>query len=204
MNKTEFLEKLKEGLAGLPQADIDERVSFYGEMIDDKVEDGMTEQEAINEIGTVESVVSGILADIPLGTLVKEKIKPKRKLYAWEIVLIVLGAPVWVPLLIAAAAIVFSLYISVWSIIVSLWAAAFAVGVVGVALIVPATIHIVRQNVLSAVAVIGMALCAVGLSIFMFFGCKAATKGVIMLTKKAILGIKKMLVRKENANEKVD
>ncbi len=204
MNKQEFLEKLKEGLAGLPQPDVDERVSFYGEMIDDKVEDGLSEQEAISEIGTVESVISGVLSDIPLGALVKKKIKTKRKLYAWEIVLIILGAPVWLPLLIAAAAVIFSLYVSLWAVIVSLWAASFAVGVTGIALIIPAALHIGRQNALSAVALIGMALCAVGVSLFMIFGCAMASKGVLLLTKKVTVGIKKTLVRKEKSDEKVD
>ena len=37
MLKTEFLTELQNGLSGLPQADIDERLSFYSEMIDDRI-----------------------------------------------------------------------------------------------------------------------------------------------------------------------
>ena len=47
MNKTEFLNELKDGLSGLPREDVEERLSFYGEMIDDRVEEGMTEEEAV-------------------------------------------------------------------------------------------------------------------------------------------------------------
>ena len=34
MNKQEFLAALREGLRGLPPADIEERIAFYDEMID--------------------------------------------------------------------------------------------------------------------------------------------------------------------------
>ena len=48
MNKEEFIAELKDGLSGLPQNDIDERVLFYTEMIDDRMEEGMSEEEAIS------------------------------------------------------------------------------------------------------------------------------------------------------------
>ena len=39
MNKEEFLNALRSALAGLPQEDIEERLAFYSESIDDRVED---------------------------------------------------------------------------------------------------------------------------------------------------------------------
>ncbi|MBO6060803.1 MAG: DUF1700 domain-containing protein, partial [Clostridia bacterium] len=122
MNKEVFLQELRRGLAGLPQEDIEERLSFYDEMIDDRMEDGLSESDAIAEVGAVDEIVEQTLADIPLTKLVKENIKPKRSLRAWEIVLLVLGFPLWFPLLIAAAVIMLALYIVVWALIVSLWA----------------------------------------------------------------------------------
>ena len=50
MNKEVFLSELRKKLSGLPQSDIDERISFYAEMIDDRIEDGMTEEAAIEQI----------------------------------------------------------------------------------------------------------------------------------------------------------
>ena len=47
MRKEEFLSQLESGLYGLPQADIDERLSFYAEMIDDRMEEGLGEEEAV-------------------------------------------------------------------------------------------------------------------------------------------------------------
>ena len=47
---------------------------------------------------------------------------PKRPLRAWEIVLIILGSPLWLPLLVAGAAIVISVYAVIWSLVIALWA----------------------------------------------------------------------------------
>lgn len=95
MNKQEFLGKLRSGLSGLPQGDVEERLTFYSEMIDDRMEEGISEEEAVCEIGSVDEIVSQIIADIPFTKLVREKIKPNRTLRPWEIVLLVLGSPVW-------------------------------------------------------------------------------------------------------------
>ena len=37
MNKEEFLNELKKGLSGIPENDRNERVTFYSEMIDDRI-----------------------------------------------------------------------------------------------------------------------------------------------------------------------
>ena len=42
MTKNEFLEQLRRGLSGLPMEDIDERLNFYSEMIDDRIEEGLS------------------------------------------------------------------------------------------------------------------------------------------------------------------
>lgn len=94
MNKQEFLMRLREGLSGLPQNEIEERLTFYSEMIDDRIEEGLSEEQAIGEIGDIDEIISQIVADIPLAVLVKEKVKPSRKLRVWEIVLLILGSPI--------------------------------------------------------------------------------------------------------------
>ena len=65
MCKQAFLDELRERLTGLPQEDIDERLDFYAEMIDDRVEEGLTEEEAVAAIGTVEEVFAQIVEETP-------------------------------------------------------------------------------------------------------------------------------------------
>ena len=108
MDKQEFLARLRQGLAGLPTEEIEERLSFCDEMIDDRMEEGLSEEQAVDAMGDVDELVVRIIADVPLTKLVKGKIRPNHRLGAWEILLLVLGSPVWVSLLIAAAAVAFS------------------------------------------------------------------------------------------------
>ena len=196
MTKQEFLDSLQRSLSGLPQEDIDERLCFYDEMIDDRIEEGLTEEEAVFGLGTAEEIADQILAEIPLTRLVRERIKPKRSLRAWEIVLLVLGFPVWFPVLISLAAVAFSIYVVIWSVLISLYAAdlALAVGAVGgIALAVRA---FVQGQAAQAAAFIGGSLLCAGLAILLFLGCVKATKGAVVLTKKIGKWIKSLFIRK--------
>ena len=47
MTKLNFLLSLNEKLAGLPKNEIEEHLNFYVEMIEDRIEDGMPEEEAV-------------------------------------------------------------------------------------------------------------------------------------------------------------
>lgn len=199
MKKNEFIEKLRTELCGLPMEDIDRSVEFYGEIIDDKMEDGLSEEEAVAEIGDIESIVSQIVAEIPLAKLVKGKIKSKRTLKVWEIVLLVLGSPIWLSLLVAAAAVILSLYVVLWTAIISLWAIFVSVAACALGGIAAGIIFITKGEIPQGIAVIGGAIFCAGLAIFAFFGCLAATKGLLWLTKKIALSLKKLFIKKEEA-----
>ncbi len=199
MLKQEFLAQLRTGLSGLPQDDIEERLDFYSEMIDDRMEEGLSEEEAVSEIGPVDEVIAQIVAETPLARIVKERLRPKRKIKAWEIVLLVLGSPVWVPLLIAACAVVLSVYIVVWAVIVCLWAADLTLAVSAVGGVIYGAVLIFRGSFLPGIAMIGAGLACAGLAVFWFFGCMKATRGLLLLTKKIVLGIKNRFVGKEDA-----
>ena len=201
MNKQQFIDELRKGLSGLPPKDIDERLSFYSEMIDDRIEEGVPEEEAVAGIGDVNEVVSQIIAETPLTKIVKEKVRPKRQLRAWEIILIILGAPLWIPLLFAAISVILSVYIVLWSLIVSIWAIEVSLIASSFGALISSAVYVFQGYIASAVASVGVGLFCAGASIFLFFGCLAVTKGICMLTKKIALGVKSLFVGKENKNE---
>lgn len=197
MNKNEFLEELRKGLSGLPQDDIEERLTFYSEMIDDRMEEGLSQEEAVAEIGSVKDIVSQIMSEIPLSRIVKEKVKPKRALRAWEIVLLALGSPIWISLLIAALAIVFSVYVVLWSVIICLWAAGLGIAGGSLGGILSAVIFTIQGNFLQGAAVLGATLVCAGIFILWFFICQQTLKGILLLTKKLALGFKYLFVGKD-------
>ena len=197
MNKEEFLSALRSALAGLPQEDIEERLAFYSESIDDRMEDGLTEEEAVEAVGTVDEVRDQIMAEIPLTKLVREKMRPKGRLRAWEIILLVLGAPVWIPLLIAAAAVLFSVYICIWAGVICVYAA--ELGLVGgvIAGVGGTVMYLKTGNFVGALFYAGAAVLCAGLAILLFFGCIKLTKTVVKLTGRMLLGIKNSFVGRE-------
>lgn len=199
LSKQEFLAQLRKGLSGLPQDDIKEHLTFYCEMIDDRMEEGLSEDEAVSAVGSVDEIVSQVVSDIPLTKIAKERIKTKRRLKVWEIVLLTLGSPIWLSLLIAAFAVVFSLYVSLWSVIISLWAIFGSLISCAFGGIVAGITFACNGNVLTGVAMIGTGIVCAGLSIFMFYGCKVATKGILVLTKKLAVWIMNCFIKREVA-----
>ena len=53
MTKLQFLLALHDKLTGLPRDEVEERLNFYSEMIEDRMEDGLSEEEAVAAIGSV-------------------------------------------------------------------------------------------------------------------------------------------------------
>ena len=199
MDKIDFLYELQQKLQGLPEDDISRSLDYYNEMIDDRMEEGMTEQQAVEDLGSTDDIARQILADIPLTKLVKEKVKPRRALHAWEIVLLILGSPLWLSLIIAAIAVVLSVYVSLWAVVISLYATCVAVAASAVGCFICAAVCVLTGNPGAAVFVLGVSFICAGLSMLMFLAFNPATCGVIALGKLIFIGIKRCFVRKESA-----
>lgn len=198
MNKQEFLLALRGALADLPEADIKASLDYYAEIIDDQMEEGISEADAVASLGSVVSVAEQILLDMPLPKLVKARVKPKRRLRAWEIVLIAVGSPVWAPILLALAVVALAVYVVLWSLVVSIYAVDVALAACLLGGLGGSVGLFIAGNPFSALFLVGAGLVCGGLSIFLFFGCKAATKGTVLLTRKMLIGVKKCFVRKES------
>ena len=196
MLKQDFFNALAQKLSILPYNELEERIGFYREMIDDRIEEGLSEEEAVAQMGSVDEVTAQILADIPLLKLTKNKLQANRRMRAWEIVLLAVGSPIWLALLISAFAVALLLYAVLWSLVASVWAVFGALGGCALGGIASGVIFIVTDNLLVGLACIGAALVCAGLGILLFFGCIAATKGSALLTKKIVLDIKKCFIRK--------
>ena len=199
MHKQEFLDALELKLSGLPEHDVEERLNFYSELIDDTIEEGLSEEDAVSQIGSADEIAAQIVSDIPLAKIVNKKIKPKRRLKVWENVLLVLGSPIWLSLAAAAFAVILALYVSLWSVIISVWAVFVSLIAGTLGGIAASVIFIIQGHSLTGIATIGVGLVCAGLSILFFVLCKAATKATLLLTKKIALKIKKCVFKKEEA-----
>ena len=106
MTKREFLEELRKRLSDLNDADFAASVAYYEEMIDDRMEEGLSEEEAVNAVGTPADAAAHILEEMPLTKLIQARVTPKNKLPVWAIGLLIVGSPIWLSLLVAALSVV--------------------------------------------------------------------------------------------------
>ena len=195
MLKRDFITALRYAIRGLPIRDANEHIAFYEELLDDKIEEGMSEQAAVRSLGGVDKVSSQIIAQIPLRKIVSERITPSGGFGALGITLVIIGSPIWLTLLISALAVVISLYAA----IVAVAAALFAVEVALVAAF-PCGIGLGVYMIFSGYSAIGLlsvgaALISGGISPFFFFVCKWATRGLIRFSARIFIGIKSIFVR---------
>lgn len=201
MNKQQFLTQLRARLWSIPQADANASIDYYAEMIDDRMEEGLSEEEAVAGIGSVEEVARTIIAETPVYPQPPQPAAPQKQrkgLRWWEIVLLVLGSPIWVSLLVAVVAVIFSVWISLWSGVISLYATAVALAASAIGCIIGSFFMIDTGAVLFLTAW-GAALVCAGLSILLFILSNLAAKGMVALTKLTLKGFKAIFAGREEA-----
>ena len=204
MTKQEFIDRLSAGLACLTESDAQERITFYREMIEDRIEEGLEEEAAVAQIGNVDEIVASILAEIPkqqqpLITKVEkpkqtpqnDKKTPEKRLSGWQILLLCVGAPLWVPLLVAALAVLLSLLAALWSVVVSCWSIFASLAGVGIGCTFGGVVYGLFSSAAGGIATFGAGLVSTGLAILAFHGCVATTKGCAWLTKTVCVSIVK-------------
>ena len=205
MDKQAFLDALRRRLGDLPQSEIEKSVAFYSESIDDRVEDGMTEAEAVAALGSVDEIVQSIRESMPLTAIVKNRIRSDREKHggrgAGWIVLAVVGFPVWLPLLIAFFAVVLSVYIVLWAVVISVAAAAIALIVAGVAAALWGVFKVATAGVGGLLLALGAAAVCVGLGLMLAWPAAALGKGAARAAGAFGRWVKRLFLGKGGAQQ---
>ena len=198
MNKKEFLKELKNRLASLPSDDVEASLEYYSEMIDERIEEGMDEERAVASLPTPEKAAADVISEMSIPKLVKAKIKAKRTLRLWEIVLIILTLPIWLSLILAVVSVIFSVYISIWAVVVSFWAVGIYIFAMALASLASGlTLLIIAGNAGAGIVFFGAAIFFTGIGIFGFWVCKELTVFICKLSKLILKWIKNCFIKKE-------
>lgn len=192
MTKAEYLARLRESLALMPPEEREAQLAYYEELFDDMLEDGMSEAEAAAHLSAPEQVAEELLAEIPMTTLVKNRVKANGRPSALTVVLLVLGAPLWLPLLIAAFAVLLSLLISLWAVGLSV---GIALPAAGVALIGLGLGTLLGQITLPLLIALGFVLCGLGVLILGVLLVGWIARGLWRLCRSIWRGCKKALLK---------
>ncbi len=182
MNKNEFLQTLRHALGKLPSSEVEQSLAFYAEMIDDRVEDGMIEEDAVAALGDVNAIAAQIAAETP--AIPKAIAKANTGSRTLNIVLLAVFSPIWVPLALAFACMLLAIYLAIWSVVVALWLVV-AVLVLCTPLGMAAFAFFAATGYpLSGLWTLGLCLACTGLGLFSWFGVLAASKVLVKLTHR--------------------
>lgn len=180
MNRREFLEALEAQLISLPEAEREQTIRFYAEMIDDRVEGGADEEEVVAQLGPVEQIAGEILQSAPP---IPVRARAPRKWRGWEIALLAVGSPVWLPLLLAAGVVALALLIVLWALVVALWAMTAGIALAAPMSVAASGLGLLRGNLLNSFVGVGMGCIMAGAAIPLLFATKRATRGALWLTR---------------------
>lgn len=191
MTKTTFIDTLRGLLQSLNEDECNKFISYYEEIIEDYKENGLTEEEVIKKIGTPQSIADNILSE---QNSINIKV-PSFSSKILNVILLILGFPLWGSLLLALVLLILSVYIIIWCI-------PFTTGASSIAFFVAALISIIGSPFMMAdvltvgIVQLGLGVSSVGLSILL--GCITIylSKKLVIITKKLTFKIFKSFNKK--------
>ncbi|MBQ8831398.1 MAG: DUF1700 domain-containing protein [Oscillospiraceae bacterium] len=197
MNKTDFLYSLRMKLSQLPHDEVEKHISYYEEMIADRMEDGMTEYEAVASLEDVSVIAERILQDTPITTLMKTKVKPKNGWTTAAVIAAIIGSPIWIALLIALAVVVIAVVATLWGAAIAVIAVVAAIVLTGILLLI-APFFMIGSGLPVMLMCFAGGLGIIGIALLGFVGVKYLVKGIAALCRAIGRGVKSIFIRKEN------
>ncbi len=192
MTKSDFLNALAARLGALSEIDIARSLDYYEEMIDDRMDDGMTEEEAVAASGSAEDAAREILANTPIpqsGALPQKKKPDGRRFF-----LLLLSSPlllVYFALVLCLLAVLWCIPLVVWTLFVSSVGASVSGIITGIA-------SFAEGAGTYGFLYLGITLVSVGLAVLFFYAAVAVTRVFARLTVRIVKGAAAPLPRKGN------
>ena len=145
MNKTQFCALLENKLKPyLSPKEMYKTLNFFEEMIDDRIDEGLSEEEAVSQLGDINIIVDQILDEHNIG---KKQTKLVWRFIPRELgfINIVLLFPAWITIF----SLVASLFIVILSIIFSIVFSIIAIFIGGILLILKSPFYLIYERNIS-------------------------------------------------------
>ncbi|HIY92892.1 DUF1700 domain-containing protein [Companilactobacillus sp. HBUAS56275] len=150
MNKEEFLVELKIQLKKYGITNSDQYISYYSEFLEDLIEDGYSEKEAIKKIGEPNKIILSILSD--------EDVQIPRAKSKIKSALLLMGIPIWGPIIAAG-------YIILLALVFAVMICSIAFSFSGIWLLLGSLIVLFKTGILNFLFQLGTALIFGGMGI---------------------------------------
>ena len=155
MNKKEFFREVNRYLADLNDSERSEFVSYYEEMIDDYLENGLNEHEAIEKMGSPKEIATKILEETRnAGLLVQDRKSVLEHFF------VLITFPIWGTLILALCIMIICVPISLLSIEIGLL-------VVGIVSIIGTPLVMLNLYISVGIVQFGVGMICVGILIIL-------------------------------------
>lgn len=186
MNRASFLKKLRGKLQRLPAHEIDAALAYYEEYFDEAGEEN--EQRVIQQLGSPSHVASQIMADYALKDLeaTSTSTSTKKNMSAiWLIILAIISAPLSLPLLVVAIALIFSFGAVIFSFIIAIIATVLSIFFGGIVALISG-FFILTQHWPTALLFMGVGFIVTGLGILLFPIVARLIKTIVVVCVEAL------------------
>lgn len=193
MTKQEFLSELERALGKLPHAEVEQALAFYDEAISDRMEDGLSEAEAVADLGPIDEIAAQIAAETPpIPRAIARANTGSRTL---NIVLLAVFSPIWIPIVLALAAAALAVYVAIWAVIAALWAVDAVLVLIPFAGLAALASTLDGGMPLPGVFVFGLSLVSSGFGLVASFAVFWASKLLFRATRSFARWIASLFVR---------
>lgn len=190
MTKKEFTKELKTKISHLPKTERKQIISYYYEMISERMEDGMTEEEAIEALGNLDE----LLAEYSVSP---KELKKGVKLRTWHIVMLIVGAPLWISLAVAMLCVLLAFYIVIWALVICFYAVFATFAACGFAFTVASVLSIFYGGAPYFFMLLGAGAFLSGLALLWLIVCNLFAKAMAKVTAITAKGIFKFFFKRK-------
>ncbi len=166
MDRASYLKKLRGKLHRLPAQELDAALAYYEEYLDEAGEEN--EQQVIQQLGSPSKVASQIMADFALKDFDTTPASTKKNMTTiWLIILAILSAPLSLPILATAVALIISLGAVVFSFVIAIVATILGIFLGGIVALISG-FFVLTEHWPTALLFIGVGLIFTGLGVLLF------------------------------------
>ena len=169
MNKQEFMQLLEQRIKLLPLSERHRLINFYNEALEDRIEEGMSEEDAVASLDGLDELSLNLYDEIKEEPIEKDK-RTNIIPCAVKWFLIVLASPIWlmIPVILLILLLVWGLLL----VILLVFGLCFLIMAVCGFFLMPS---VYSANFTSFVVLVGTVLLSIGLAPWCWFGFKAWT-----------------------------
>lgn len=193
MRKQEFFRKIKLRLSQFDESEVKRIINYYDEIIIEKMEEGISEEEAINDFGSIDNIINDIKIDL---VSKRTSIDNKHAMKNFMIILGICSTPILLPLAITFAVLFFTMFIVLFVLIFSFFVSGISV-IIGVSY--QSYLSLLAGNDIAYILIqLGAAFMIGGILIYLSIMLTTLTKVLLTKTNKRFTKLVKNKTKRGN------